>query len=365
MINPQIKRNILSILPFAVLWFAFSLLYVLVEKGIMGNATIYPSTGNPYLFPTGLYITVLTSTCMGILVGSIEVFYLNKVFIHRSFSQKLFGKTLIYVGFILGFLFFLTLFSNTLRTGTSPWNPEVLTNVQNFFSDFVVWSIAIYMAAIIGVSLFYMEVSDNMGQEVLFNFFTGKYHRPIEEERIFMFLDMRSSTTIAEKLGHVAYFDMLNSYYADLSPPIVRYAGEIYQYVGDEVVVSWSLKKGLRQGNCLKCFFAMKQALIDQAEAYHQKYGLVPRFKGGFHVGRVSVGEIGTIKQSIVFSGDILNATARIQSLCNSYKVDILISHKLKSLLDPTLPFSFLPVGQAELRGKEEKMELYSVQASG
>ena len=73
-----------------------------------------------------------------------------------------------------------------------------------------------------------------------------------------MFLDMKSSTTIAESLGHVKYFEMLKEYYSDLSDPIIKYSGEIYQYVGDEIVVSWKLKNGLQNNNCIQCFFAMK-----------------------------------------------------------------------------------------------------------
>ena len=74
-----------------------------------------------------------------------------------------------------------------------------------------------------------------------------------------MFLDMKSSTTIAGNLGHVKYFEMLREYYSVLSDPIVKYSGEIYQYVGDEIVVSWKLKRGLENNNCIQCFFALKE----------------------------------------------------------------------------------------------------------
>ena len=65
------------------------------------------------------------------------------------------------------------------------------------------------MGAIINVTLFVSEVSDNLGQGILLNFLIGRYHRPREEERIFMFLDLRSSTTIAEKLGEEKYFNFI------------------------------------------------------------------------------------------------------------------------------------------------------------
>jgi hypothetical protein len=38
------------------------------------------------------------------------------------------------------------------------------------------------------------------------SYLTGFYHKPRQEMRIFMFLDMRSSTAIAERLGHNNYF---------------------------------------------------------------------------------------------------------------------------------------------------------------
>ena len=72
-----------------------------------------------------------------------------------------------------------------------------------------------------------------------------------------MFLDMKSSTTIAESLGHVRYFEMLREYYFDLSDPIVKYSGEIYQYVGDEIVVSWKFNSVLENNKCIECFLTL------------------------------------------------------------------------------------------------------------
>jgi len=220
------------------------------------------------------------------------------------------------------------------------------------------------MAAIIVVSQFYAEVSESVGQGVLNNFFIGKYHTPTEEERIYMFLDMKSSTTIAEKLGHVKYFGMLREYYADLSEPIVRYSGEIYQYVGDEVVVTWKLKNGLRDNNCIECFYAMKQSLISNVAKYSEAFGVVPSFKAGFHSGAVTTGEIGVIKRDIIFTGDVLNTTARIQSLCNTYDVDILISGELIKKLSLPARYQIKSLGDNELKGRNEKIELLTLLSS-
>ena len=177
-----------------------------------------------------------------------------------------------------------------------------------------------------------------------------------------MFLDMKSSTTIAEKIGHVKYFEMLSEYYSDLSDPIIQYYGEVYQYVGDEIIVSWKLKNGLQDNNCLKCFFAMKESLRYRSEKYQSKFEILPSFKAGFHFGRVTTGEIGVLKKDIVFSGDVLNTTARIQGLCNHYNVDILISEHLKNKMNIESEFQIQSHGINELRGRNESLELFTVQ---
>ncbi len=230
-----------------------------------------------------------------------------------------------------------------------------------FFFNYVFCGVVVYLTTVVGVSLFYNEISENLGHGTLANFFTGKYHTPKEEKRIFMFLDMKSSTTIAESLGHVKYFEMLREYYFDLSDPIVKYSGEIYQYVGDEIIVSWRLKSVLENNNCIQCFFAMKEAIRKEATKYKEKFGLLPEFKAGFHLGKVTTGEIGVIKKDIIFTGDVLNTTARIQGLCNTYKVDILISGDLIKELDIHSQFKIRTLGENELRGRDEKIELFTI----
>ena len=68
----------------------------------------------------------------------------------------------------------------------------------------------------------------------------GEYHKPKNENRIFIFLDINESTSIAEDLGHTRYFMMLRRFFRDITLPIMANDGEIYQYVGDEVVLNWS-----------------------------------------------------------------------------------------------------------------------------
>ena len=361
MLSANTRRNIARIVPFGLIWFFAGIVYSLLERGLLGNLSYYPSTGNPYDFTGTLVVTAITALLLGFFFGALEIYYFSGLFAQKSFTTKIVFKTVIYLCINVFFLLLNSLIYNSTALNRPILDAEVLKNVMMFFFSFSFWSVEVYIAAVIGISLFYTEVSENLGQGVLHNFFVGKYHNPKEEERIFMFLDMKSSTTIAEKIGHVRYFEMLKEYFADLSDSIIRYSGEIYQYVGDEVVLSWKLKNGLLNNNCVRCFFAMKEEIGKQIEHYQAEFGLLPEFKAGLHIGKVTTGEIGVIKKEIIFTGDVLNTTARIQGLCNFYEVDILVSDPLMKKLNLHSQYQALSLGEKELKGRDEKITLYTI----
>ena len=342
------------------MWLIFSLIYTLLEKALLGDLNHYPGTGNPYAFERSLFTIPTASLTTGILIGILEVVYFSKWFIKQSFSKKLFYKSLIYLLIIIIFLIVLFLL-NAGETLYTVSDRRLFNSAWAFFSDYSAVSIIVYVSSIVLVTQFYAEVSESIGPGVLSNFFLGKYHRPIEEDRIFMFLDMQSSTTIAEKLGHLQYFEMLKEYFFDLSGAVIDYAGIIYQYAGDEMIVSWKLKDGLKDNNCINCFFAMKSSLEIQTKKYEAEFGLLPKFKAGLHCGKVTTGEIGSLKKEIIFTGDVLNTAARIQGLCNQYNANILVSDDLIKLLDLKELYTVQSVGENKLKGRIEKMELYTI----
>ncbi|NME72642.1 adenylate/guanylate cyclase domain-containing protein [Flammeovirga aprica] len=359
MISIKKRRQLVQVIPFGVVSLLFGLIYSFLEHGILGHSAHYPTTGNPYHYAP--FSSAFLAFFGGTLMGVLEVFFLNRIFHYKSFSKKLIIKTLIYLLIIAILVFLMTCFGHAIERETYPFDPQVVGFAFNFLMSFAFISMELYMALGIVICLFYTEVSDNIGQEVLINFFLGRYHRPIEEHRVFMFLDMKDSTAIAERLGHTMYFDMLREYYADLSNSILNYNGHIYQYVGDEVVVTWTMENGLDKNNCLNCFYDMKRSLQEQAEKYKERFDVAPTFKAGIHLGKVTTGEIGVTKKDIIFSGDVLNTTARIQSLCNSYKTDLLISERLLEFLKIENVFSTTDIGSVELRGRNEKVNLFSV----
>ena len=62
-----------------------------------------------------------------------------------------------------------------------------------------------------------------------------------------------------------------------------------------------------------------------------------------------------------MFTGDVLNTTSRIQGLCNSYNVDVLVSAQLIEKANPKGRFQVKSLGESELRGRDEKIGLYTI----
>lgn len=222
-------------------------------------------------------------------------------------------------------------------------------------------SFAIYLYIVVtDIFLFsFRQVNLFLGSNNLWKLFRGKFYTPREEERIFMFLDLQSSTTHAERLGHIKYSKLIQDCFNDLGV-VVENEAEIYQYVGDEAILTWELKDGVRNQNCINAYFNFKKQLLKKKDYYAQNYNCLPHFKAGVHAGIITVTEVGKYKKEIAYHGDTINTAARIQGKCNDFGKELLISEHLKNNLD-TASFNFEELGGIELKGKEHKVMLYAI----
>lgn len=359
-LNSRHKRQIRQILVFGIIWLLFGLIYILLEFGLLGNLEQYPTTGNIYNFKESFVIGSIGSLFMGLLQGCVEVFWMRVYFNKLSLWKKIMYKSIIYLLLVILFISFLTLTANAILLDNNIFSQKVFDSLLKFMSEFSFWTIIIYIGIILDIALFYSEIEAYLGNNALMNYL-GKYHTPNQEKRIFMFLDMKSSTTIAETIGHKRYFELLKTYYADMTNAILETSGEVYQYVGDEIVVTWKEKKGIDKNNCIHCFIKVSNAINKKKDYYIEQFGLVPEFKAGYHIGEVTAGEIGIIKKNIIYTGDVLNTTARIQSECNTYNSKMLISEELFLKLTEVDSYSFNKIDKLLLQGKKEHIQLYDV----
>ncbi len=314
-----------------------------------------------YRFSTQLFFNSTAGIIGSILGGSFLIFY-----IEEKYQEKSYGFTLLLVA--LSFIFIVSFITVLLGlifvpviSGFPIGSPEGKEAFIKFISDPVHVKNICLWAIVVSLTQFILQINNKFGNGVLIDFIKGTYRTPRKEERIFMFADLKSSTVIAEKLGDEKYHELLKDFFRDITNPILYNYGQIYQYVGDEVVISWPLDAGLRNNSCLQCYFAMHKKILECSEEYQEKYGLVPSFKAGMHFGSVTAGEIGVIKRDITYSGDVLNTAARIQSMCNELDAKFLVSKSLVKLLTANARFRFESLGAVSLRGKEKNIELCSI----
>lgn len=203
-----------------------------------------------------------------------------------------------------------------------------------------------------------------LGPGMLAQIFFGRYLKPVHEDRIFLFLDLTGSTSIAETLGPLKFSDFKNDFFYDVAEPILATQGQIFQYVGDEVVVTWPMVNGLKNANCVRCFYRIQDQVNNRKEYYMNRYGIVPEFKAGCHGGTVVTAEIGDLKRDIVHSGDPVNTAARIEAQCNHLGHRFLISHDILSKIPLSEKYVATEEGAIPLRGKEEPVRIMAVKRS-
>ena len=204
-----------------------------------------------------------------------------------------------------------------------------------------------------------IELNEKYSPGVFWDIIRGKYLHPKTEKRIIMFIDLKDSTPIAEKLGHVENFKFIRDFIFHVSLALIENGGRIYQYVGDEIVVSWLFEKKNTK-KCMNAIIGARKNLQKHGNEFKAKYGIVPEFRVGIHTGDVTIGEIGIIKKDLAMSGDTMNTTARIRSACNELNQKFIMSGEFIENSD-LKEWQGESLGIIDLKGKANGIELFSL----
>ncbi len=342
-------------------WTIISMMQLTYEIAILKEYGFNYRWSESGSFMTYFLINTFSFVLNGFIGGIVIVFLLQNWFRRLSYRVAILYGILLYVSlFIL-----LTCLQNyfvvdSIWDGIGSFFDAYIQGLKDYFFSYEFVRIFTFWFLVLIGTLITLFVNDKYGPGVFRKFLLGKYFHPKREERIFMFLDLKGSTPIAEKLGEFKYFKFIQKAFRDMTPIILRTKGDIYQYVGDEIVISWKVKSGITDSNCIQCFLQIQELLKSLAPSYYEQFGEAPEFKAGIHVGNAIAGEVGVIKRELAFSGDVLNTTARIQSKCNELGTMLLLSGDLVALL-PEGPLKPKPIGKVALRGKAESLPLFTL----
>ncbi|NJN27935.1 MAG: adenylate/guanylate cyclase domain-containing protein [Cyclobacteriaceae bacterium] len=346
----KIRRLIHSLAMSWIIWVLAALLFGLVRVwGVEDLPAIQRLS--PFVPWAFLLEMLIFGTTIGVPFGILD-FFLSQEKIHRLPYWKL-------IAIKSGAQIVLSVFSVVVLVIVNNHYRHTDLGILHF-----IFSPSTYLwlvfSGIISLFIYFLQVvRSKFGEKMMINILLGKYHYPRVESRIFMFLDMRSSTTHAESLGHIRFSSLLQHCFRDLTSAIILHDVEIYQYVGDEAILTWKVADGLRNENCLRTYFHFIQFLEKKRGYYEKKYGFLPFFKAGVHLGDVTVSEVGVVKREIAYHSDVLNTAARIQGKCNEFDAGLLVSEKLKDMLSVLHDISFEQIGGISLRGKHLPVNIY------
>jgi adenylate cyclase len=278
-------------------------------------------------------------------------------FRHRPFGQIVLFKTGLYIlGFFVAAVIVNVIFLLFLFTWDELQALWQITTGRTFVA------IAVWMGVDLLALSFILEVRRKIGPGNLLALITGRYHRPREEARVFLFLDLRGSTTIAERLGHIKYSQFIRHCFHDLTDFVFEYRAQIYQFVGDEVVLTWSGRDPNAERRSLGMFFAFKERLAERRTWYESNFGVAPEFRGGVEEGLVTATEVGDVKREIAFHGDALNTAARLLELCREYESPVLVSGRVNQVIAREKDWRTRLRGEVTLRGKRAAVAVWGVE---
>ncbi|MCH2200091.1 MAG: adenylate/guanylate cyclase domain-containing protein [Flavobacteriales bacterium] len=350
----QFKRNF--VIYFIVLVLSNTVFFI-TRNGVLRAYGIEPLEFS-YLeigqrFPFYATAMIVASAGISALLSLTDLYVIPRIMHARSFLLTLLSTFLVNFGLMLAFVY---VFDNVIHRYFEHLNGGDTIRVNR--AELAISMIQLFSAMIISRIL--IEIDRKLGPGNLWKFILGRFYNPREEDRIFMFIDLKGSTTIAEKLGHFQYSKLLRDSFQDLAV-VDQYHAAVYQYVGDEVVLSWSAKKKKNFGRIIPAFLEFQRRINSRKDYYIKNYGLVPEFKAGAHVGPAIISEVGTIKREITYHGDTLNTTSRIQDQCNVFESHLLVSSDLHRVMHEESPYEFVTGGHIELKGKKKKVEIFKV----
>ena len=188
------------------------------------NVTVVQSL---WLLP---FISIISGTVFGSLMYFFEKYLFRKIPLWKLLLRLSLAQVVI-ISLVIGLFF-------PLVTMMKPH----AANLWDFLKSPVAFIYYLYVFIVNSSLSFLWEITRLLGRGNFLKLVTGKFYSPKEEYRIFMFVDLKSSTTIAEKLGHLLYSSFIKDCFYDLSV-MHQYSTQIYQYVGDEAVLTWTRTK--------------------------------------------------------------------------------------------------------------------------
>ena len=173
-----------------------------------------------------------------------------------------------------------------------------------------------------------------------------------------LFIDIRSFTSISERMTPRENFSFINGYLKLVGPIIRRHEGLIDKYIGDAVMALFDAGPD----QAIRAVIEILSAL-DEFNAGRAARGEEPvRIGAGIHTGRLMLGTVGEVErmQTTVIS-DAVNLSARLESLTKPYGVSVLLSDAALESCEFAGSYRTRYLGRFAVKGKTRSVGVYEL----
>lgn len=177
-----------------------------------------------------------------------------------------------------------------------------------------------------------------------------------------LFSDMRDFTSISESMSPEQNFAFLNSYLSQVTPSINANGGFIDKYIGDAVMALFPAAPSEAVNSATEMISSLKS--WSQNSHYGEHYSL--NMGIGIHVGELILGTIGEAdRMETTVISDTVNVSARLESLCKTYGVNIIVSGAVFHELSDEQKRHARLIDRTIVKGKTLPIDVYEVFSSG
>lgn len=190
----------------------------------------------------------------------------------------------------------------------------------------------------------------------------------VERDCTVMFSDLRGFTSFSEKQPPQHVIEVVNFYLEEMTQAILCAGGTLISYMGDGIMALFGapLEQPDHADRALEAAREMVGERLDRFNAWIVEQGHPAGFRMGvgLHSGLVMAGNVGSEDRlDYTAIGDTTNTASRLEGLTKNTDYMLLISTATRQRLQRE-PEDLVFVDELGIRGRAEKIEVWSVEAS-
>jgi adenylate cyclase len=368
----------------AIVLFVINVGYLLAERIALGR--LIKKQMQP--FPALKYLSAFVETSIptaGIIIGSFFLGPIYTLFTPAAFIYPLFislsalrlnVRLCIFTGAVAGVEYSLLAIYLLQKAAGTPVDPVLLAIPQHLFKGFLLFLTGVVTGLVtlqirkrilnsFSVVQERNRISRTFGEyvspEVMSKLLDLKPDLRSENKNVcVMFLDIRNFTGFAERRSPEEVVQYLESLFEFMIEIVNRHHGIINKFLGDGFMAVFGapLSEGRDCANALEAAQEILARVRDEVEAGT----ILPTTVGiGLHAGEAVTGSIGSaLRREYTVIGDVVNLAARIEKLNKRFDSQLLISEIVWRAVSSDQRKA-VPMGQVEVRGREQAIQIYQV----